>query len=215
VPREPHQLFDSTEQKAVLESRNGLLQFDALKRMIAESVSGFTLTPAILLELHRLAIQDIYTCAGKFRTGPVYFQRAIVDPTLHQPPPPEQVIPLVDELCSYVNGNFGKAAIHLASYVMWRVNWVHPFFGGNGRTSRAASYLILCARLGYYLPGENTIPQQIAQNGNSHHRYERALQAADASYRNGRLDVSAMEEMMADLLGGQLYNLHQQAVKGP
>jgi hypothetical protein len=72
--------------------------------------------------------------------------------------------------------------------------------------------MVLCARLGYYLPGENTIPQQIAQKGTTHHRYEQALQAADAADRNGRLDVSAMEDLISDLLGGQLYNVHQQAV---
>ncbi|MBL8221394.1 MAG: Fic family protein, partial [Bryobacterales bacterium] len=31
--------------------------------------------------------------------------------------------------------------------VMWRLNWIHPFFGGNGRTARSASYLVLCASL--------------------------------------------------------------------
>ena len=85
-------------------------------------------------------------------------------------------------MCTYVNGNFGKSAIHLCAYVMWRHNWIHPFFGGNGRTSRAASYLVLCARLGYELPGVPTVPEQIAQSGNNHWRYEQQLQAADAAW---------------------------------
>ena len=132
MPREPHQLFDTPEQKADLEARNGLLQFDEIKKLVTASVSEFALTPDTLLRLHYAAIRDIYTCAGKFRTGPVYLARAIVDPLLHQPPPWEQVIPLVNDMCAHVNANFGKSAIHLASYVMWRVNWIHPFFEAMG-----------------------------------------------------------------------------------
>ena len=38
--------------------------------------------------------------------------------------------------------------------------------GGNGRTSRALSYLVMCARLGYRIPGTHTIPEQIVAIGN-------------------------------------------------
>lgn len=214
MPRSPHRLFDSPEQKAALEARNGLLQFDEVRKMVAESVSGFQLTPEILLRLHYLAIHDIYTCAGSFRTGAVYLARANPDPALHQPGPWQQVVPLVREMCDYVNGNFGKSAIHLSAYTMWRHNWIHPFFGGNGRTSRAAAYLVLCARLGYNLPGSPTVPEQIADIPRSNDRYFRALQAADASAQNGRLDVSAMEELISDCLAAQLLSIHQQAGGG-
>jgi hypothetical protein len=40
---------------------------------------------------------------------------------------------------------------------MWRTNWVHPFDDGNGRTARAASYLVLCVKLGYRLPGKKSL----------------------------------------------------------
>ena len=213
MPREPHQLFDSPEQKADLEARNGLLQFDEVKRLVSQSVGGFKLTPEILLKLQYLAIHDIYTCAGKFRTGPVYLHRSDPDPNLHQPPPWEEVIPLVDQMCEYVNTHFTMSAIHLTAYVMWRHNWIHPFFGGNGRVSRALSYFVLCARLGYYLPGSPTVPQQIADVPKNRDRYFRALHAADASDRNGRLDVSVMEELVSDCLGAQLFSVHQQAVR--
>jgi Fic family protein len=118
---------------------------------------------------------------------------------------------LVDEMCNYINANFGKSAVHLSAYVMWRHNWIHPFFGGNGRTSRAAAYLVLCARLGYDLPGSPTVPQQIADVPKSRDRYVKALQAADASDKNGRLDVSMMEDLVSDCLAAQLLSIHQQA----
>ncbi len=211
MPREPHQLFDTPEQKADLEARNGLLQFDEVKKLVAESVGGFKLTPELLLRLQYLAIRDIYTCAGKFRTGAVYLLRSDPDPNLHQPPPWKQVVPLVDQMCEYINTHFNMPAIHLAAYVMWRHNWIHPFFGGNGRVSRALSYFVLCARLGYYLPGSPTVPQQIADVPKNRDRYYRALQAADASDRNGRFDVAMMEELVSDCLAAQLYSVHKQA----
>lgn len=62
----------------------------------------------------------------------------------HVPPDAWQVPQLVEELCDYVNDNWDAAtALHLAAYVMWRLNWVHPLADGNGRTARAISYLVL------------------------------------------------------------------------
>jgi Fic family protein len=211
LPRNPNQLYDTPEQKADLEARNGLLQFDEVRKLVSASRSEFKLTPDIILQLQYAAIHEIYNCAGKFRTGPVYLARSDPDPNLHQPGPWEEVKSRVDEMCGYVNGNFGKSAVHLSAYVMWRHNWIHPFFGGNGRTSRAVAYLVLCARLGYDLPGSPTVPQQIADGPKSRDRYFKALQAADAADKNGRLDVSGMEELVSDCLAAQLLSIHEQA----
>lgn len=66
---------------------------------------------------------------------------------------------LVEELCDYVNNNWEQAsAIHLASYVMWRLNWIHPFTDGNGRTSRILPYVVLSAKINGVLPGTPQIP---------------------------------------------------------
>jgi len=60
------------------------------------------------------------------------------------------------------------------------MNWVHPFFGENGRTARAISYLILCARMGFVLPGTPTIPELIVADRTP---YYQALRSADESTR--------------------------------
>lgn len=102
-----------------------------------------------------------------------------------------------------------RPAVHLASYSMWRINWIHPFFGGNGRTARAASYLILCAKLGFALPGEITIPELIVENREP---YYSALRSADAAWAGERkLDISTMEQLMEDLLAEQLVGIHEKA----
>src|SRR5271157_4135764 len=78
-----HQLYTDADHKAALEARNGLIQFDEVIRIIEEAKHGFTLRPSIIQRLQRLAIKDIYTCAGNFRTGPV-----CIEGTTHQPPGP-------------------------------------------------------------------------------------------------------------------------------
>jgi Fic family protein len=126
----------------------------------------------------------------------------------HNPPPPELVPELVENMCDYVNDNAGKPPIHLAAYVLWRINWIHPFDDGNGRTARAAAYAILCILLGYEIPGTNTIPEQIAQDKTP---YYEALEAADEAQRNNRTDVSRMEDLLIEALSKQLLEVHEAA----
>ena len=109
----------------------------------------------------------------------------------HAPPHHLEVRREIDEMCEYVQSYWGdRTPIHLASYAMWRLNWIHPFVDGNGRTSRIISYLVLCAKLGYRLPGTKTIPERIAENKRP---YYMALEAADRAWKEGRVDVSEME----------------------
>jgi Fic family protein len=96
--------------------------------------------------------------------------------------------------------------IHLAAYLMWRLNWIHPFADGNGRTSRIISYVVLSIRAGAVLPGTPTIPDQIVDNRKP---YFDALDAADAACRKNKIDVSKMEELLASLLANQLANFYE------
>ena len=197
-------IYKSSEDKRQSEIRNGAIQFLAVLHYAEESKSGITqLTPELLCELQRLAITQIYTCAGTFRDGPV----SIKD-VKHQPPAHRDVPALVGQMCDYVNTNWLKPPVHLSSYLMWRLNWIHPFFGGNGRTARAVAYLILCARLGFVLPGEKTIPDIIVTGRD---QYYDALRKADAAWEAGVLDISSMEDLMSSSLATQLYAIHRQA----
>ncbi len=200
-----HELFADKTQKPRLEARNGLLQFDEVLRCIDEAIAcgTFLLRPSTIQRFQRIAIQDIYTCAGNYRVGPVFIAN-----TTHRPPPPSEVSQLVEELCDYINDSGHKTPGHLAAYAMWRINWIHPFTGGNGRTSRAVSYLVLCANLGYRLPGTLAIPEQIVANRQP---YYKALDAADEAWAKGQLDVSVMENLLSDLLVKQLAAVHREA----
>jgi len=101
-------------------------------------------------------------------------------------------------------------AIHLSAYVLWRLNWIHPFADGNGRTSRAVMYLVLNIRLDALLAGSPTIPDQIAADKRP---YYKALESADEAWKSEVLDVSAMEKLLEGMLAKQLLNAVKEATK--
>jgi Fic family protein len=206
-PAEP-ELVDDPHRKAEKESLNALKQFDLGIQIIKSFVENgreFKLRPSVLLSLHREALQELSGYAGNYRPSGV-----LIEHSKHQPPHESRVPEYVEEFCDYINDNWEtKSALHLAAYAMWRLNWIHPFADGNGRTSRIISYVVLCCKLGRVLPGTITIPDQIVQNRDP---YFAALDAADRHYGDGKvIDVSEMENFLKELLGAQLYSVVEEA----
>lgn len=207
---ETAEVITDPDELATIEARNALRQFDAVLGMIDEWLQPnrqFRLRPSMFLSLHRAALQGISSYAGNFRPGGVD-----IEGSSHQPIGAHLVAERIEQLCDYVNDNWNTAsALHLAAYVMWRLNWIHPFSDGNGRTSRATSYLVLCVRLGYKLPGTRTIPALISDNKKP---YYQALESADDAEKAGRMDVSALEELLGNLLAAQLADVYKAARGG-
>lgn len=98
--------------------------------------------------------------------------------------------------------------MHLVAYVLWKLNWIHPFADGNGRTARAVAYVVLSIKLDSLLPGAPTIPEQIA--GNKRPYYD-ALETADKHLVGGNIDVSDLEKMLAAMLSTQLLSAAKEA----
>jgi Fic family protein len=155
------------------------------------------------LQLHQAALNGLHRLAGTFRNTPVK-----IHGSLHQPPEPAFVADEVQGMCEYVNDNWDKSAVHLAAYVLWKMNWIHPFADGNGRTARAASYVVMSIKLDSLLPGTPTIPEQIASDKKP---YYDALEEADKAWASGRIDVSALESLLSDMLAQQLLNAAKEA----
>jgi len=202
---EPELIADPM-RKAEAEAANSLRQFDVGKAAAQEALdrgAPFRLRPSLILALHREALAGISAFAGNFRPSSVEISNS-----QHKPPPAHLVPELVEALCDYVNDNWGATPLHLASYVMWRLNWIHPFADGNGRTSRIVSYVVLMIRSECILPGSPTIPDQIV---NDRRGYFAALDAADAASAAGALDVSKMEELIGAMLARQLTSFYREA----
>lgn len=200
---EPEIVVDPAE-RAKLEARNALEQFDAVINTV-EQFTGpdhppFRLRSSTILQLQRIALKGLSAYAGVFRPAGVD-----IGGSRHQPTAAHLVPIHVEEMCDYVTDNWANPPIHLMAYVLWRLNWIHPFTDGNGRTARAVAYLVLCIRLGYRLPGTKTIPELIAIDKDP---YYTALEAADAG------DLTVLEKLLAALLAKQLYDVHRTATEG-
>lgn len=190
-----------------LEVENGFRQFDLATEIIKYYLNPerpFALRAPIILDLQKEAVSGIEADAGTLRSVAVGITHS-----RHDPPAPHLVPTLLTEFCDYLNDNWHERnAFYLSAYAMWRINWIHPFSDGNGRTARTLSYILLCLKLGYLLPGSPTIPQQIEEDKS---RYIEALESADEAYRGGAVDVSVMEQMIKAMLARQLLGVIQAA----
>lgn len=206
---QPELIADDVE-RARREAENGIRQFNLALEIVREHVKDlerpFRLRSYLILQLHDAALKGVHHLAGTFRNTPV-----AIGGSKHTPPEAFMVSDEVHNLCSYVNDNWGtKSATHLGAYVLWRLNWIHPFADGNGRTSRAISYVVMSIKLDSILPGTPTIPDQIASDKAP---YYNALEIADSAWlETGQVDVSTLEQMLETMLARQLLSATREAV---
>jgi Fic family protein len=200
-------LLSDPDEIARREAENGLRQFtlalEIIRSHVKDAERPFKLRAGPILQLHQAALDGLHRLAGTFRNTPVK-----IHGSLHQPPESAFVADDVQALCAYVNDNWNRSAVHLAAYVLWKMNWIHPFADGNGRTARAVSYVVLSIKLDSLLPGTPTIPEQIASNKDP---YYKALEEADKAWTLENVDVSALEGLLGDMLARQLLNAAKEA----
>jgi Fic family protein len=201
-------LITDEHARAEAEARNGLKQFDLGMAAVEDAIekgSQFRLRPSLILRLHREALDGISASAGIFRPAGVG-----IEGSKHSPAGAHLVPELIEDMCEYINERWTTASpIHLSAYAMWRLNWIHPFSDGNGRTSRIVSYVILCIATGMRLPGYPAIPDYIVENRKP---YFEALEDADGKLLDTRIvDVSKMEKLLEGLLAKQLMHVIDKA----
>lgn len=149
----------------------------------------------MLWDLNHVVVASISQLGGRFREEPVYVSK-------HAPPHFRDVSRLMDEFICTVHENwYNWTNIELAAYALWRMNWIHPFVEGNGRTARAACYYLLCVRAGGLIGGRRTVPERIRDDREP---YYAALKAADIAWEAGNLDVLVMEDYLAHLVEQQV-----------
>lgn len=137
-----------------------------------------TLFGTYICEMNAIATAGLCSSAGRYRTD-----TASINNSDHIPPSWQRVEDLVGDLCVSVKTHWDTtSAFDLASYIIWRLTWIHPFADGNGRTADAVGYSILCRKLGLILPGDNPVPSYWHANRDT--RYYQALAAADRQEPN-------------------------------
>lgn len=180
-----------------VQEQNLIRQYDFLTNCIEIGlIQGHTaLDKYTLWALNHIAVANISQFGGRFREEPIYVGN-------HIPPHFREVPELMDRFVSTIHENwFNWTATELAAYGLWRLNWIHPFIEGNGRTARATCYYLLCVRSGALLRGKRIVPERIRDDRQG---YVAGLIAADRAWDAGNLDFSELEAYLARLLEAQL-----------
>ena len=126
------ELITDPQLKAEAEAANGLRQYDYAVKSVYEALERqpFKLRVSRILSFQREALQGISAFAGLTRPADIEIRGS-----KHEPPGAHLAQEVLEELCDYVNEHWDAPAIDLAAYVMWRLNWVHPFVDGNGHVA--------------------------------------------------------------------------------
>lgn len=183
---------------ARVQEQNLLRQYDLLSNCpeigLVKGIEAFD--KYTLWALNYAAVANIAQFGGRYREEPIYVGS-------HIPPHFRDVPNLMDRFFSVIHENWTIVdhPTQLAAYALWRLNWIHPFVEGNGRTARAACYYLICLKSGRLLPGKKIVPERIRENRVP---YYQALKTADIAWDEGKLDVSVMAKYLEGLLIGQL-----------
>ncbi|MFD2345576.1 Fic family protein [Sinorhizobium terangae] len=79
----------------------------------------------------------------------------------HKPVDASQAQSFIEHMCDYVIAHWnGKPAVPLASYIMWRLDWLHRFTDGNGRTSKMVPYVVAVRETWLLLPIASFFPRK-------------------------------------------------------
>lgn len=189
---------DNPELFARVQEQNLLRQYDLLSNCVEigleKGIEAFD--KYSLWSLNHAAVSNLAQFGGRYREEPIYVGS-------HVPPHFREVNNEMDRFFSVIHENWTiiDDPTTLPAYALWRLNWIHPFVEGNGRTARAACYYLICMRHGALLPGRKIVPERIRENRKP---YYAALRAADHAWENGHFDVSELATYLGVHLKAQL-----------
>ena len=142
-----------------VEAENNARHYGFLASMIQAAISSDKtwLSESLIKAINFHAIVGLHDQAGQYRSLEVS-----VGP--YHPPESYRVAPLMEDFVNTVNRNWETATpLDLATWALWRLNNIHPFVNGNGRTARAVCYYIVCVKVGGLLRGSPILPEALRQ----------------------------------------------------
>ena len=196
-------LHEATDIGRFVTNRNLGRQYDFLHTslLVSREQDGFALTHNFIKDLNILATHFMSHHPGKYRNE-LQIDVTITE-TEHEPPKWERVWQHMETFVGQLQAQYESAdPLQLAAFVLWRMNWIHPFVQGNGRTARAFSYYLLCHKLQMWLPGDPIIPEQIRLR---RQEYCQMLALADKGLKEtGTPDLNGLVTMLNQMLQIQL-----------
>ena len=189
--REDHPVYRA------LEAENGNRQYDFLRSIVTAcfDLNRPFLSQHVIKALNFQAITCLHIDAGTYRPCEVM----VGD---HRPPAFYRVPALMDDFVNTVNRAWDTTdELGLATYVLWRLNNIHPFINGNGRTARAACYFVICLKVGGWPLGSPILPELIKRERAA---YCAALQHAHNTFaERGSPDLGPLHQIVTNLASEQ------------
>lgn len=178
-----YELFEDEQHPAyrALSADNLSRQYDFLRSIVnaAVTIDRPMISTAIITALNAHAISCLHVNAGEYRPCPVTVGT-------HHPPEHYRVPELMNAFINEVNRSWETTdTLTMAAYCLWRLNYLHPFINGNGRTARVLCYFVVCVKSGGWLRGEPILPELIRQERDE---YVELLKYADAAFKGKSSD---------------------------
>jgi Fic family protein len=194
LEEEDRQLYDRVQEQNL--SRQYELLTNCIEIGVRQGPRAFD--KYMLWDLNHVVVANISQFGGRFREEPIYVKDYI-------PPHFRDVPHLMDQFICTIHENwYIWSETVLAAYGLWRLNWIHPFIEGNGRTARATCYYLLCVKSGGLLRGSITVPERIRADRGP---YYEALKEADIAWEMGRLNFPKMESYIAQITQDQIMDM--------
>ncbi|WP_294392025.1 Fic family protein [uncultured Sphingomonas sp.] len=158
-------------------------------------------TERAMQELHRTGTLFLLAKPGEYREEEVHIAANGV--VVYVPPVHTEVAEYMRQFAMDLAVKWGgMSAVQIAAFCLWRINWIHPFKNGNGRTARAVAYTCICLKLGFIPGGSPTMIDLIMRNKPE---FERLLMHADKTLDdNGVEDIEPLAAFVERLLVEQL-----------
>lgn len=140
-----------------IEARNYQRVLAYLMELVADP--DLEITEGIIRRINAITLDgvpDLGGVPGEYKRRPNYVVNSATDEVVYRPPSPEATPGMMREFVEYINRRMealdaaspsvDNHPVVLAAIVCHRLNHIHPFCDGNGRTARALATLILMRR---------------------------------------------------------------------
>ncbi|HJH28436.1 MAG TPA: Fic family protein [Methanosarcinaceae archaeon] len=124
------------------------------------------ITEEFILEIHKQLVEGVRGSAatpGEYRNVQNYVVNSATGDVIYKPPSPEEVSGMMETLVEWLNSETEIHPILMSGISQFQLVHVHPFWDGNGRTSRLLSTLCLY-RAGYDFKRLFTISEYYDRN---------------------------------------------------
>lgn len=208
-----HYLDDNHPLENWVSQRNRARQYDFMNTayVVWEASGRPEISHQFIRELNFYAAHMLSPHPGVYRNQ--CQQNVYIRGTAHQPPSFERVPEEMDAFLSTIQKmRSSEAPLIVAAYALWRLNWIHPFVQGNGRTSRALCSFLVNQGYNKWLPGTPLV-ELIRDNRDE---YCELLRVTDETADENKMaDLSKLVAFLERLLFAEINRVRAASLQEP